>query len=444
MSSVPRELEELIEHLRLRTFGKTVSMYGFDVTAEDALNNQANQLLKASVANFLENWYGLKIIPYGEKCDIIVANEADASTLIKLAKPFRGYRSAPAVLSLCSPSARFNRTPDSKVALNVGVLAKPIGPLKLARALGQCLDGTPVTTTPGLEKGTDGASMETNDLVDQFEDLSLSPNGGSGFLDTSRMAADSNNARKALESPTPNANAEKQREFPFPSGDDKSIDSTIKGPKSLSPGKENTPSIDAAPFPTSKDDTASSTSVAAIASQKSISPQPRLLLVDDNKINLNLLRMYMIKRKYKHVKEAENGQEAVNAVQLAPDGYFNIIFMDISMPVLDGFGATRQIRQIEHERQEKARTAGLPIPTPALIIALTGLASSRDQSEAFTSGIDLFLTKPVAFKEVGKMLDNWVANEEKESEEETVVSDKQSDAVSPIPKSTNQVLGTTL
>ena len=85
------------------------------------------------------------------------------------------------------------------------------------------------------------------------------------------------------------------------------------------------------------------------------------------------------------------------------------------MPVLDGFGATRQIRQIEQARKDKASREGAPAPSPALIIALTGLASSRDQSEAFTSGVDLFLTKPVAFKEVGKMLDNWEANREREA-----------------------------
>jgi len=74
------------------------------------------------------------------------------------------------------------------------------------------------------------------------------------------------------------------------------------------------------------------------------------------------------------------------------------------MPVLNGFEATRAIRQIEDERQtqspEKSRR-------PALIIALTGLASGRDQSEAFTSGVDLFMTKPVSFKEVGRLLDDW-------------------------------------
>lgn len=81
---------------------------------------------------------------------------------------------------------------------------------------------------------------------------------------------------------------------------------------------------------------------------------------------------------------------------------------DISMPVLNGFEATRAIRDIEEARSHNRRDGHGP--SPALIIALTGLASSRDQSEAFTSGVDLFMTKPVSFKEVGRLLDNWEAH----------------------------------
>jgi DNA-binding response OmpR family regulator len=49
-----------------------------------------------------------------------------------------------------------------------------------------------------------------------------------------------------------------------------------------------------------------------------------------------------------------------------------------------------------------------------LIIAFTGRSSIEDQTEALRVGIDLFMTKPVAFKEVGKIIDNWVANRERE------------------------------
>lgn len=73
---------------------------------------------------------------------------------------------------------------------------------------------------------------------------------------------------------------------------------------------------------------------------------------------------------------------------------------------MNGFEATRAIRLIEESR----RTSGPDDRPPALIIALTGLASSGDQSEAFTSGVDLFMTKPVSFKEVGRLLDNFLGS----------------------------------
>lgn len=69
------------------------------------------------------------------------------------------------------------------------------------------------------------------------------------------------------------------------------------------------------------------------------------------------------------------------------------------MPVMNGFEATRAIRAMEKERGSGYK--------PAVIIALTGLSSSRDESEALASGVDLFLTKPVSFKEVSRLLTEW-------------------------------------
>lgn len=68
------------------------------------------------------------------------------------------------------------------------------------------------------------------------------------------------------------------------------------------------------------------------------------------------------------------------------------------MPVMDGFTATREIRRIEHER------CAVPSPShPAsssCIVALTGLASDRDEDEALSAGVDKFLTKPVQFNQL--------------------------------------------
>ena len=61
--------------------------------------------------------------------------------------------------------------------------------------------------------------------------------------------------------------------------------------------------------------------------------------------------------------------------------------LDISMPVMDGLESTRHIRDLER------KLSSSPIP----IFALTGLASDETQQEAFASGVDIFLTKPVRF-----------------------------------------------
>lgn len=71
--------------------------------------------------------------------------------------------------------------------------------------------------------------------------------------------------------------------------------------------------------------------------------------------------------------------------------------IDISMPVMDGMEATREIRKLERERRQK----------PALIIALTGLGSASSQQEAFSNGINIFLTKPVRFDDLRKIMSDW-------------------------------------
>ncbi|KAF4907160.1 Peroxide stress-activated histidine kinase mak1 [Colletotrichum fructicola] len=116
------------------------------------------------------------------------------------------------------------------------------------------------------------------------------------------------------------------------------------------------------------------------------------LLVDDNVINLKILSEYMKKLGHKYTT-AMDGKQAVEAFRKG-EGRYKCIFMDISMPVMDGFEATREIRVFE-TRKNMPRCQ---------VFALTGLASASAQEEAFASGIDLFLTKPVKLKELSKIL----------------------------------------
>lgn len=125
-------------------------------------------------------------------------------------------------------------------------------------------------------------------------------------------------------------------------------------------------------------------------------PEPKIefLLVDDNPINLKILSAYLHKLGLSY-QTATNGREAVDAFIRDPT-QCKCIFMDISMPIMNGFEATRLIRA--HEAK-----LGI-VTTPTSIFALSGLASSSAQQEAFWSGVDLFLTKPVKLQELGSIL----------------------------------------
>jgi CheY-like chemotaxis protein len=123
------------------------------------------------------------------------------------------------------------------------------------------------------------------------------------------------------------------------------------------------------------------------------------LIVDDNRINRRLLSAWMQRHKIPY-KEAKDGQQALDTYKESPHtalprSKFDLILMDISMPVMDGMTSTRLIR--EHEKKNSW--------TPCHIIALTGLTSASAKLEAWTSGVDDFLTKPLDFKKLGTLME---------------------------------------
>ncbi|RDW60240.1 hypothetical protein BP5796_11846 [Coleophoma crateriformis] len=117
-----------------------------------------------------------------------------------------------------------------------------------------------------------------------------------------------------------------------------------------------------------------------------------LLLVEDNEINLKILVTYM--KRLKHTfTTATNGLEALEKYKGAKSP-FDYVIMDISMPIMNGYKSTREIRAFEAENGRR----GVPI------IALTGLASTSAQNEAYSCGVTTFLTKPVRLSELKKVL----------------------------------------
>ena len=107
---------------------------------------------------------------------------------------------------------------------------------------------------------------------------------------------------------------------------------------------------------------------------------PKILLVEDNEMNRDMLSRRLERRGYE-VVIAVDGQEGVAAAQMhRPD----IVLMDMSLPVLDGWEATRKLKA-------GAETQKIPI------IALTAHAMSGDREKAMGAGCDDFDTKPIDF-----------------------------------------------
>lgn len=77
---------------------------------------------------------------------------------------------------------------------------------------------------------------------------------------------------------------------------------------------------------------------------------------------------------------------------------------------MDGFEASRKIRELERTRHVSSALS-TTLHKPALLVALTGLASANDRDEALRSGVDVFVTKPVRFEELGELLARWERGE---------------------------------
>ena len=108
-----------------------------------------------------------------------------------------------------------------------------------------------------------------------------------------------------------------------------------------------------------------------------------ILLVEDNELNREIAQEILRKYGFR-VDTAENGAVAVEKVSTAAPGSYDLVLMDVQMPVMDGYTATRQIRALEDPA-----LAGIPI------LAMTANAFDEDRRNAMESGMNGFLSKPI-------------------------------------------------
>ena len=108
-----------------------------------------------------------------------------------------------------------------------------------------------------------------------------------------------------------------------------------------------------------------------------------ILLVDDNEINREIANVILTDAGFR-VVEAENGKEAVETIKNAMVDEFGVVLMDIQMPIMDGYTATKEIRALE-----STDLANIPI------IAMTANAFEEDKKKAFESGMNGHIAKPI-------------------------------------------------
>ena len=123
----------------------------------------------------------------------------------------------------------------------------------------------------------------------------------------------------------------------------------------------------------------------------------RVLLVEDNDINMEIAGTF-IQQYGCAIEQAWDGEEAVRMIKGMPKGYYKLVFMDIQMPKMDGYEATRRIRQMEQSQ------GASHIP----IVAMSANACVEDMDKAYTAGMDDYITKPIALEEISNVLKKYV------------------------------------
>ena len=121
----------------------------------------------------------------------------------------------------------------------------------------------------------------------------------------------------------------------------------------------------------------------------------RVLIAEDNELNAEILETLLQDKGIQYVR-AENGKEALNLFAAHLEGSFDAILMDIMMPEMDGYEATRRIRSM------KDRPDGEKIP----IIAMTANAFAEDMQASLAAGMNAHLTKPIEIDSLIRTISN--------------------------------------
>jgi CheY-like chemotaxis protein len=117
-----------------------------------------------------------------------------------------------------------------------------------------------------------------------------------------------------------------------------------------------------------------------------------LLVVEDNPVNQKMA-LTMIRKAGYIVDGVENGKLAVDTLKKQP---YDLVLMDVQMPVMDGYQATQEIRKMEGDKKHTT------------IVAMTAHAMAGDREKCIKAGMDDYLSKPINPQEMFKTITKWV------------------------------------
>ena len=125
-----------------------------------------------------------------------------------------------------------------------------------------------------------------------------------------------------------------------------------------------------------------------------------ILLAEDNELNQEIAVAILEEAGFT-IDVAENGQAAVEKLESSQPGYYRLVLMDVQMPVMNGYEATREIRRLKNRK-----LAGIPI------LAMTANAFEEDRQEAIRSGMNGHIPKPINVDTLMEAMDSLLEEEE--------------------------------
>ena len=341
MTSMDRAQDNSISILKARASGLSVALFGFDPQSTSDIS------ITMVLRHYVVSWYGLQIVDLKDaSADIIIVDEEGASQLLS-----GSLLQNSSVIILCNSTSRHGQATVPNGGLHaVEYVSKPFGPYKLAKAIQMCLKDAEnireqLQLLPGLSRSVERDEPNTPTVELQAMSLSSIETDTHSTADssTTAIANDSTNAHMAITTPMSEAINPTARTtvsaFPFPDkftpGRTFAASGEVESPwqESKRPSlrvRKTDPTLPKIAWADPE------TQNCQVDNKYEISPlrplpaavhiAPCILVVDDNKINLRLLKTFMAKRKYEDVDAAENGKLAVQAFQRRQEGY-NVIFM---------------------------------------------------------------------------------------------------------------------